>query len=419
MSIRVSTFDNGLRVVTDDMVAVETVSVGAWVAVGTRHEKKEQNGISHLLEHMAFKGTERRSAQAIVEEIEDVGGHLNAYTGRENTAYFAKVLADDLPLAVDIFADILQNSTFDEQELTRERAVIIQEINQAADTPDDIIFDHFQEAAFPDQPVGRPVLGSAALVESIGRQTVLDYMRGEYSAERIVIAAAGKLDHDAFAKSAEAAFTGLAQNPGGAPEPLRYRGGEYRETRELEQLHLVLGLEGFSHDDPDHYALAVFSTLFGGGMSSRLFQEAREKRGLVYNIYSFSTSYDDGGLFGIYAGTGRAEAAELVPLICEQLQRCCEAVEDSEVARARAQLKANTLMGLESTSARCEQAARQLQVFGRIIPTEEIIDKIEAVGPKDVLRAAARVAAGKPTFAAIGPDGAGIEPLDEIAARLG
>ena len=419
MSIRVTTLGNGMRVVTDAMAAVETVSVGAWVAVGTRHEAKEQNGISHLLEHMAFKGTERRTAQAIVEEIEDVGGHLNAYTGRENTAYFAKVLADDLPLAVDIIADILQNSTFDEQELTRERAVIIQEIHQAQDTPDDIIFDHFQESALPDQPVGRPVLGSAALVESIERQTMLDYMRGEYSAERIVLAAAGKLDHDTFAKAAEAAFTGLTQNAGGAAEPLRYKGGEYRESRELEQVHLVLGFEGLSHDDPDHYALAVFSTLFGGGMSSRLFQEAREKRGLVYNIYSFSTSYDDGGLFGIYAGTGRNEAAELVPLIAEQLLRGCEAVSDSEVARARAQLKANTLMGLESTSARCEQAARQLQVFGRIIPTEEIIAKIDAVEPKDVLRAAVRVAASPPTFASIGPDGGGIETLDEIAARLG
>jgi predicted Zn-dependent peptidase len=405
-------------VVTDSMATVETVSVGAWVAVGTRHETKEQNGISHILEHMAFKGTRRRSARAIVEEIEDVGGHLNAYTGRENTAYFAKVLAGDLPLAVDIIADILQNSTFDEQELKRERGVIIQEIHQAQDTPDDIIFDHFQEAAFPDQPVGRPVLGSAELVAGIERQTILDYMRGEYSAARIVFAAAGKVDHDDFAGAAEAAFTGLAQNAAAEAEPLRYRGGEYREARDLEQVHLVIGFEGLSHDDPDHYALAVFSTLFGGGMSSRLFQEARERRGLVYNIYSFSTSYDDGGLFGIYAGTGRAEAAELVPLICAELKRACAAVDEAEVARARAQLKANTLMGLESTSARCEQAARQLQVFGRTIPTEETIAKIEAVGPEDVLRAACRVAASRPTFATIGPGG-DIEPLDEIAARLG
>ena len=418
MSVRVATLGNGMRVVTDAMATVETVSVGAWVAVGTRHETKEQNGISHILEHMAFKGTRRRSARAIVEEIEDVGGHLNAYTGRENTAYFAKVLAGDLPLAVDIIADILQNSTFDEQELKRERGVIIQEIHQAQDTPDDIIFDHFQEAAFPDQPVGRPVLGSAELVAGIERQTILDYMRGEYSAARIVFAAAGKVDHDDFAGAAEAAFTGLAQNAAAEAEPLRYRGGEYREARDLEQVHLVIGFEGLSHDDPDHYALAVFSTLFGGGMSSRLFQEARERRGLVYNIYSFSTSYDDGGLFGIYAGTGRAEAAELVPLICAELKRACAAVDEAEVARARAQLKANTLMGLESTSARCEQAARQLQVFGRTIPTEETIAKIEAVGPEDVLRAACRVAASRPTFATIGPGG-DIEPLDEIAARLG
>jgi predicted Zn-dependent peptidase len=417
MSIRVTTLDNGLRVVTDAMATVETVSVGAWVAVGTRHEAPEQNGISHLLEHMAFKGTERRTAQAIVEEIEDVGGHLNAYTGRENTAYFAKVLADDLPLAVDIIADILQNSTFDEQELERERAVIIQEIHQAHDTPDDIIFDHFQEAAFPDQPMGRPVLGSVELVEGLGRQSIADYMHGEYSAQRIVFAAAGKLDHDDFVKAAEAAFTGLGGGPGPEPEALDYQGGERRESRELEQVHLVIGFDGLSHHDPDHYALAVFSTLFGGGMSSRLFQEIRERRGLVYNIYSFSTSYDDGGLFGIYAGTGQGEAAELVPLICSELMRGCETVGEAEVARARAQLKANMLMGLESTSARCEQAARQLQVFGRIIPTEETIAKIEAVGSEDVLRAARRIAASKPTFATIG-QGGDIESLDAIAARL-
>ncbi|MEE2760657.1 MAG: pitrilysin family protein [Pseudomonadota bacterium] len=417
MSARVTTLGNGMRVATDAMDTVETVSVGAWVAVGTRHEAKEQNGISHLLEHMAFKGTERRSAQAIVEEIEDVGGHLNAYTGRENTAYFAKVLAHDLPLAVDIIADILQNSIFEEQELERERAVIIQEIHQARDTPDDIIFDHFQEAALPEQPLGRPVLGSAKLVDGIKRQTILDYMRNQYSADRIVLAAAGKLDHDTLVEIAKMAFTDLAGPTGMGTEPLHYRGGEYREERDLEQVHLVLGMEGLSHDDPDYYALAVYSTLLGGGMSSRLFQEAREKRGLVYNIYSFSISYDDGGLFGIYAGTGRTEAAKLVPLICDEVKRGCQVVDRSELARARAQLKANTLMGLESTSARCEQAARQLQVFGRILSTEEIIAQIDAVGPEDVLRAAHRIAASPPTFACIGPDGK-IAPLDAIATRI-
>ncbi|MAF47796.1 MAG: pitrilysin family protein [Rhodospirillales bacterium] len=418
MSVRVTTLGNGLRVVTDEMATVETASVGAWVAVGTRHEALELNGISHLLEHMAFKGTRRRSAQAIVEEIENVGGHLNAYTGRENTAYFAKVLKDDLPLAVDIIADIVQNSTLDEDELTRERAVIIQEIHQAQDTPDDIIFDHFQAAAFPEQPMGRPVLGSAELIAGIERQTLLEYMGDEYTAERIVLAAAGKVDHDAFAELVEAAFDGLSQTRRGDAQPLDYRGGEYRENRELEQVHLVIGFEGLRHDHPDHYALSVFSTLFGGGMSSRLFQEARERRGLVYSIYSFSASYEDGGLFGIYAGTGRTEAAELVPLICSELARACKVVGEDEVARARAQLKANTLMGLESTSSRCEQAARQLQIFGRPIPVDETIAKIEAVGAEDVLRAAGRVAASRPTFATIGPGG-GIEPLENIVGHLG
>ena len=230
--------------------------------------------------------------------------------------------------------------------------------------------------------------------------------------------AAGEPDHDALVAQAGEVLSALPAASEESPAAARYGGGDFREMRDLEQVHLLAGFAAVSYEDPDFYVAQVFSTLLGGGMSSRLFQEARERRGLVYNIYSFSTSYDDGGLFGIYAGTGRAEAAELVPLICSELKRACAAVDETEVARARAQLKANTLMGLESTSARCEQAARQLQVFGRTIPTGETIAKIEAVGREDVLRAARRVADSRHTFATIGPGG-DIEPLDEIAARLG
>ena len=417
MSVEVTTLANGMRVVTDFMSTVESVSLGAWVSVGTRHERPELNGISHLLEHMAFKGTKRRSALAIAEEIEAVGGQLNAYTARENTAYFAKVLKEDVSLAVDIIADILQHATMETAELERERAVIIQEIHQSHDTPDDIVFDRFQEAAYPNQAIGRPVLGEVALIESLPRETVIDYMRGQYSASRMVLAAAGKVDHAALVRLAEDAFCDLTEQDATIHEEANYKGGDFREARELEQLHVVLGLEGVSYNDPQYYSLSVLSTLLGGGMSSRLFQEVREKRGLAYSIYSFSGSYDGGGLFGIYAGTGEEEVTQVVPVICDELLKTTNHIDDDELNRARAQLKANTLMALESTSSRCEQAARQLQIFNRTIPIDEVIDHIEAVDAAAVKEVAARLVASKPTVAAIGPIKS-LEAYEDIAQRL-
>lgn len=417
MSVTVTKLANGVHVVTDRMDTVETASVGAWVSLGARHEPAEINGITHLLEHMVFKGTERRSAQAISEEIEAVGGHLNAYTSRENTAFYAKVLKEDTALALDIVADIVQHAVIDADELERERQVIIQEINQANDTPDDIIFDRFNEAAYPGQAIGRPVLGSAEIVGTVPRDTVIKYMRGEYTAPRIVVSAAGRVDHDAIVKLAERSFTALAPSGNAASHSPSYRGGEVREERDLDQVQLVLGFDGLSYADPDYYALAVHSTLLGGGMSSRLFQEAREKRGLVYSIYSFAQSYEDGGLYGIYAGTGENEAAELIPLIAQEMRAVCDGVRPDEMNRARAQLKASTLMALESTSSRAEQAARQLQIYGRIIPVEETIARIEAVDAAAVERVAARILQSPVTLTAIGPV-SGIETYDAVAARF-
>jgi predicted Zn-dependent peptidase len=304
MSVGLATLSNGLRIVTDRIDTVATVSLGLWVDVGTRHEPAAINGVAHFLEHMAFKGTKRRSALAIAEEIEAVGGHLNAYTSRESTAYYAKVLKEDVGLALDILADILQHSTFEPSELERERTVILQEIGQANDTPDDIIFDYFQERAFPGQAMGRPVLGSPEIIKKLARKSVVSYLKNHYSASRMVVSAAGNLDHDKFVALAETLLSDLPAERAVGTEPARYVGGEHRQDRDLEQLHLVLGFPGLKLDDPDYYAAAVLSTAFGGGMSSRLFQEVREKRGLVYAISSFAHSYRDGGLFGIYAGTG-------------------------------------------------------------------------------------------------------------------
>jgi predicted Zn-dependent peptidase len=415
--IRLTRLPSGLTVVTERMERVETVSLGAYVGSGSRHELAEENGVSHFLEHMAFKGTKRRTAAEIAEEIEAVGGHLNAYTAREQTAYYVKVLKEDTALAADIIGDILTHSTFDPEELERERGVILQEIGQANDTPDDIIFDHFQTAAFPDQPIGRPVLGLEAGIRAMPRATLTGYMRRHYPASNVVVAAAGALDHDHILELVNQHFADLPGDPSPKAEAARYGGGEFREARELDQVHIVLGFPCAGYGHPDYYPTLLLSTLLGGGMSSRLFQEVREKRGLVYSIYSFSSPFMDGGLFGIYAGTGESEAAELMPVTLEELHKVQHAVTEVELARARAQVKASLLMSLESTGSRCEQLARQLQVFGRVIPTAETVAKINAVTISDVCGAATRVFRAAPTLATLGPV-EHVPGLAEVTERL-
>jgi predicted Zn-dependent peptidase len=417
MTVQISTLPNGLRVVTHRMEAVESVSLGMWVHVGTRHERPEINGIAHMLEHMAFKGTKRRSARAIAEEIEDVGGHLNAYTSREFTAYHATVLKGDEPLAIDILADILQHSVFDEDELERERAVILQEIGQTNDTPDDVVFDHFQEIAFPDQSVGRSVLGTVDIVSAMPRAALQGYMDDHYSASRMVFSAAGNIEHDAVVRLVESGFDNLADARDTKSEPARYVGGDFRQQRDLEQAHLVLGFEGIPFNDPDYYPLSVLSVVLGGGMSSRLFQEVREKRGLVYAIYTFAASYSDSGLFGVYAGTGEAETREVMDVVCDLLRDLPGSIDAGELRRARAQIRAGVLMSLESTASRCEQLARQLLVLGREVPVSEISERIEAVDNDALDRIARRIFTQPATFAALGPV-AGTPDFEAIASRL-
>ena len=405
MTVQVTTLANGLRVVSEEMPRVETVSVGAWVAVGARHEPAEVSGISHLLEHMAFKGTRRRSARQIAEEIEAVGGYINAWTSREATAYYAKVLKEDLALAVDLIADITQEPAFDEEELAREREVILQEIGQAQDTPDDMVFENFQAVAFPDQPLGRSVLGAREVVSSMSRDALVDYLRGNYHAGRIVLAAAGAVDHDRLVALAEAAFGGLPSGALEAPAVGAYVGGDHRESRDLEQVHLVLGLPGVSLTHDDFYPLSVYSTVLGGGMSSRLFQEVREKRGLVYSVYSFTSAYSDTGLFGIYAGTGSDQVAELMPVIFGELHDLARDVGADELARAKAQIKSGIVMSLESTSARIEQLAHQMHTYDRVLEVQEVVDRVDAVSGDAVRRVGQWLLDGGLTMAAIGPVG--------------
>jgi len=415
---RITTLDNGLRVATETMASVQTVSVGAWIDVGARYEAQEVNGVAHMLEHMAFKGTERRSARAIAEAIENVGGQLNAYTSREHTAYYARVLADDLALAVDLLADILQHSTFDDDELARERGVILQEIGQTQDTPDDLVFDLFQETAFPGQPLGRSILGPAETVAAMPRTALVDYMAHHYSPGHIVLAGAGKIEHEQLLELGERLFRELPAPAAHVADGARYEGGERREERDLEQAHLLLGLPAFSYIDDDFYGLQVLSTMLGGGMSSRLFQEVRENRGLAYSVFSFAASYSDSGLLGIYAGTGEQETAELVPVVCDEFLSLIDQPGEEELIRARAQLKASLMMALESCYAQSEELARQLLVFGRRIPTDEIIAKIDAVDQAAIRRVGKRLlTGGPPTLTALGPL-ANLPDLDDVRRRL-
>jgi predicted Zn-dependent peptidase len=371
-----------------------------------------------MLEHMAFKGTERRSARAIAEAIENVGGQLNAYTSREHTAYYARVLADDLPLAVDLLADILQHSTFDEGELARERTVILQEIGQVQDTPDDLVFDLFQETAYPGQSLGRSILGPAEIVGAMPRAALVDYMAHHYRPEHLVLAAAGKVEHGRLVELADRLFRELPTPGPHTAERARYEGGECREERDLEQAHLLLGLPAFSYMDDDFYALQVLSTMLGGGMSSRLFQEVRENRGLCYTINAFHMPYSDTGLFALYAGTDEADAPELMRVVIGEIGNATETLNDTEIARAKAQLKAGLLMALESSEARIGQLGRQMLAYGRPIPLDEIVAKVDAV-TVDSARAAGRmlIRRSPPAIAALGP-GSGLESTAAIAESL-
>lgn len=409
---------NGLTVISDVMADIPSVSLTIGVDVGSRYETAEENGVSHFLEHMAFKGTKRRTARQIAEEFDAIGGYLNAATDREQTVYYAKILKDDLPLAIDLMADILQHSTFDQEELERERMVILQEIAQANDTPDDIIFDYFQEAAFPGAPLGRPILGREEIIRHFTQESFRKYTREHYAAGRMVLAAAGNVCHDELVKLVESAFDALPEEAQAEKAVATYRGGATILKRDLEQVQLVMGFKGLSYIEPDYYVLQMLSTILGGGMSSRLFQEVREKRGLAYTVQSFTSSYADTGIFGVYAGTAEEHLPVLLPVLAEELLKMTGDISDEEIKRARAQMKAGVLMGQESSSFRADELVRNYLALKRHVSVEELVEKIEAVEKQDITRVMAGLLSGSaPTVAALGPVD-GMEGYEEMVRQL-
>jgi predicted Zn-dependent peptidase len=412
MSVEVTRLPTGLVVVTDAMPHLQTASLGCWVVCGSRNEHPDEHGISHFLEHMAFKGTARRTARQIAEEIEAVGGDLNAGTGVETTAYYARVLKADIGLGLDVLSDILGHPSFDPDEITREKNVIVQEIGAVDDTPDDLVFEYLQATAFAGQPVGRSILGTRATVRSFDAKRLRAYLARNYRAPGMVVAAAGAVHHDEVVAEAERRFCGFVGPAAPAPEPARFCGGALTEERDLEQVHIALALEGVAQRDPAIYSLQVFTNVLGGGMSSRLFQEVRELRGLCYSIYAFHAPYADTGMFGLYAGTDAIDAPELMRVVVDEITTAADTITETEIARAKAQMKAGLLMALESSGARAEQLARQIIVHGRPIPIDEIVGKVDAVTVEST-RAAGRalIARSRPAVAALGPSG-----LDNAAA---
>lgn len=403
MDINLTTLSNGLKIVTVERPQTETVSLGIWTNTGSAYETPENNGISHFIEHMVFKGTEKRDFKAISEDIENVGGATNAYTSREVTSFYAKMLKQDLELAIDVLADFVMAPTFPSSEMDKEKEVVVQEIKQTFDDPSDAVFEHFQEKAFADQPIGRSILGTADLVRSFNEQKLREYMYSHYAGENIVIAAAGNLKHDEFVKMVSQRMHSLRQNTNFIKPEQIYTGGFYKEIREVEQAQVVLGFNGIDYHDKDYRASHVMSLILGGSMSSRLFQEIREKRGLVYTVYSFTNSATMSGLSGIYAGLDAEQIKQYLPVVADELKKITnEYVSDIELQRAKTQIKAGLLMGLESSHSTAEMLARQFLIYGRFINIDEIVEAIDNIEKEDVMRVARRLFAGTPTYSLLG-----------------
>ena len=414
---RFSTLANGLRIVTHHMPAFESVTFGVWNNVGSRDEHEEINGVAHFLEHMAFKGTKTKSAKQIAEKVDSVGGFINAYTSEETTAYFVKLLKQNLHVGIEVISDILQNSTFESQELEKERGVILQEIGMYLDDPSEMVGDYWQRTAFPNQSIGRLIIGKKEIIHSIQREKIVNFMQSNYHPTKMVVSAAGKINHDEFVEQISNSMTNLPKGKISDRIKATYKGGEYREDKKLEQIHVILGFEGLDFFDDDIYALKIYSAIMGAGMSSRLFQEIREKRGLVYSIYASARSFYDTGIFQVVAGTGKEEITELLPVLCSELLNAPKNLTEKEIEKSKTQLRAATLMASESTMSNAAVAVHQLFTEGKLIDIQETIEKINKVTKSSIEKVATKILSSKPTIASIGPIKQ-LETLDKIQKRL-
>ena len=417
MSIEISKLPNGLRVLTDSVPSVESVAVGVWIGSGTRNEDLRNNGAAHMVEHMMFKGTNKRNAYDIAEVIENVGGNMNAYTSREMTSYHVHLLKDDLHLALDVIADIVQDSVMPPDEVERERDVILQEIGMCQDTPDDLIFDQYFEIAYPKQALGAPILGSVKTIKKMQRETLMGFVKDNYTASNMVLCAAGNVAHEDVVRKAQELFANLPTGKKSGPDKFKYTGGEIRTEKDLEQSHILMGFECVGRLDDDYYSAQALAMLLGGGMSSRLFQEIREKRGLVYSVFAFHSAFIDGGQFGIYAGTGPDKLKELIPVVCDEVLKVVNTVTDEEIERAKAQMRASFLMTLESMMSRADKSAKSMVSRGEVRSPQEIIHSINAVDKDSIRKMCGKTFSSTPTLAALGPLD-GLESFDQIKTRL-
>ena len=410
--------NNGMTLITDHVNTVETVSVGMWNKVGARNERKEINGVAHLLEHMAFKGTKRRDAQAIATEVENVGGFMNAHTSREETAYYLRLLPEHIDLGIDILTDILTQSTLPDVEIERERGVIIQEIGQSLDTPDDLVFDLFATACYDNHNLGRPILGTVDSVSNFQRTDLSGFMNRFYGAGQMLVVASGSIRHDDIVSRIDASLGSLSDAKTEKRLLPLWSAGRQIATRDLEQSHIVFGLPTKAATAPDRFALMALSTLYGGGMSSRLFQQVREQRGLCYSIFSFASLYSDSGVFSVYAGTSASQANEMLTVAADELASIAQSVYPDEVTRAKAQLRASLLMSRESVSNCADALARQIMLFGAPQDDAMLLAAIDDVDENAVRDMAAQLISGTgPALACVGPPTQLIDN-DDLAARL-
>ncbi|MFM8185821.1 MAG: M16 family metallopeptidase [Alphaproteobacteria bacterium] len=396
------TLKNGLKIGVDEMHDVETVSIGVFVHTGSRNETKEINGISHFLEHLAFKGTKKRSAKTIAEEFESIGGYINAYTSREKTVYYVKILKEYSEFAVEFLSDIIQNSVFKEEEIKKECDVILQELAMTNDTPDDIIFDYFQDVAFPNQALGAPIIGNKKNILKFQKKDFLSYIKNQYNYGNMAIVASGNITLNELKKLTEKYFDNLSSNKIEKVQKAKYFGGDFYKQKKLEQIHCVLGYEGVSYFDDDYYKAQILALILGGGMSSRLFQEIRENLGLAYSIYAFNSNYEDAGTFAIYGASDISKAKEMMDGINLEVEKATKKITEKELQKVKTQFKASLKMAKESTSKRMQKIGSEILIFNKIFSDQEIIEKFEDISIKDIKNVAQKIFASKQTKVVMG-----------------